>query len=137
MKVRAKGAVSKGFGSEIFSRLTPKNEEESDLLPLRGMKWAHFRDGITADIPFETASWPWATASPRPDKKFRMDKLRRGLSSFWRKKILDLTQAHRAVTRWIEDYHTIRIHRSLHYGSPQDIRTRVAQAQWTPLRVQG
>ncbi|PSR24776.1 MAG: hypothetical protein C7B47_14020 [Sulfobacillus thermosulfidooxidans] len=41
----------------------------------------------TADIPFETVPWPPATTSPRPDKKFRMDKLRSGLSSFWRKKI--------------------------------------------------
>ncbi|WP_243239841.1 transposase [Sulfobacillus harzensis] len=36
--------------------MTPKNGQESDLLPpLRGVKGAHFRDGITADIPFETA----------------------------------------------------------------------------------
>ena len=28
-----------------------------------------------------------ATTSPRSDKKFRMGQLRRGLSSFWRKKI--------------------------------------------------
>ncbi len=50
------GAVSKGFSPKIFSHLTPKNEEESDRLsPLHGVKGAHFRDGITADIPFETA----------------------------------------------------------------------------------
>ncbi len=30
---------------------------------------------------------PPATTSPRSDNKFRMDQLRRGLSSFWRKKI--------------------------------------------------
>ena len=44
---------------------------------------------------------------------------------------------YRVVTRWIEDYNTIRIHGSLHYWSPRDMRTRVAwgQAQWTPRRV--
>ena len=59
LKTKMTGAVSKGFSPKIFSHLTPKNEEESDLLsPLRRVKWAHFRDGITADIPFETApSW--------------------------------------------------------------------------------
>ena len=50
------GVVSKGFSPKIFSHLTPKNEEESDLLPpLRRVKGAHFRHGIAADIPFETA----------------------------------------------------------------------------------
>ncbi len=45
--------------------------------------------------------------------------------------------AYRGVTRWIEDYNTIRIHSGLPYGSPLDMRMRVAlgQAQWTPLRV--
>ena len=33
---------------------------------------------------------------------------------------------YRGVTRWIEDYHTIRIPSGLSYGSPQDMRTRVA-----------
>ncbi len=41
------GAVPKGFGPKIFSHLTPKNEEESDLLPpLCGVKWAHFGDVV-------------------------------------------------------------------------------------------
>ena len=34
--------------------------------------------------------------------------------------------AYREVTRGIEEYHTIRIHRGLPYGSPQDMRMRVA-----------
>lgn len=55
------GTVSKGFGQKIFSHFTPKNEEESDPFPpLSEVKWAQFRDGITADIPFETAPIPWA-----------------------------------------------------------------------------
>ncbi len=39
-----------------ISYLTSKNEEQNDLPPpLRGVKWEHFRDGITAAIPFGTA----------------------------------------------------------------------------------
>ena len=34
----------------------PQNREESDPLPpLCGVKWAHFKNGITAEVPFESA----------------------------------------------------------------------------------